>query len=284
MTYDPNGDEWIPDPSADEWVLDETPEEMAERLLRQAKLRLFLSRPSILDSDFRTRVNEVKAKLALRLGGHLTLSVATDNPTEDFARTLQEIEAIIDAPTFEAGDNDYFGTISGKHVMPMAMEPDMFDIKDMAHNLSRICRYNGAVAGFISVAWHSVRVAKLIEESDEPWFALEGLMHDGMEAYIGDIVNPIKRRSQFASVLEAEASGERSMATKFGLVYPWPVIVKWADKTDGETERGDGGRRHDVRATVQPDHAREAFLATYERLVMERRMWAKKLAEFGIAS
>lgn len=66
-----------------------------------------------------------------------------------------------------------------------------FDIMDIAHSLSLICRYNGHTNRFYSVAQHSLLVAHLMEELDlgSP---LEGLLHDGTEAYLSDVPAPFK--------------------------------------------------------------------------------------------
>lgn len=228
----------------------------------------------------RNLVNEVKDRLGQRLGTEFTPSKITDEPVRDLFRFVTEIDRVLSAPTFEPDADRYLGTISRAETYPLNMTPEMFDIDDIAHSLARTCRYNGHVAGFIPVAEHSVRVALWIERSEEPWFALEGLLHDGWEAYGGDIVNPIKRMPEFAAVLEAETRGEIAMAEHFGLVYPWPDIVKAADKADGLSERGEGGRRYDVKCTIEPVHAKSIFLATYARLMVDRQtVWADKIEE-----
>ena len=81
----------------------------------------------------------------------------------------------------------------------MGLKPEDIDIKEIAHNLSQICRYAGATPGFYSVAEHSVIVAEmmydnvnLIENNSNVLAAMYGLLHDAHEAYIGDIIYPVK--------------------------------------------------------------------------------------------
>ena len=69
-------------------------------------------------------------------------------------------------------------------------QPDTLSILDIAHNLARINRFNGATRTPYSVADHSVWVSKVVPEE----FALAGLMHDASEAYLGDIIAPLKSR------------------------------------------------------------------------------------------
>src|ERR1700754_1569305 len=71
------------------------------------------------------------------------------------------------------------------------------DWRDIVTHLSNLCRWNGALAGdlFYSVAEHSSRVALLVEQTDPSNHraALYALLHDGHEAYIGDVSSPLKR-------------------------------------------------------------------------------------------
>ena len=69
-----------------------------------------------------------------------------------------------------------------------------YNIDTIAQSLSNICRFNGHIANFYSVAEHAVRVANLLKS----WGANElvqflGLHHDDMESIIGDIPSPHKR-------------------------------------------------------------------------------------------
>ena len=70
------------------------------------------------------------------------------------------------------------------------LRPTVSDIyiEDIAHALSMICRYGGHSERFYSVAEHCVHLSNCATEEN----ALEALMHDSAEAYIGGIVRPIK--------------------------------------------------------------------------------------------
>jgi hypothetical protein len=68
----------------------------------------------------------------------------------------------------------------------------VFKLPDIAHSLGMICRYNGAVRHFYSVAEHSIIVSLLMQELKlgDP---MEGLLHDAQEAYVSDMVSPWKQ-------------------------------------------------------------------------------------------
>lgn len=81
-------------------------------------------------------------------------------------------------------------TISGVEFDLLNPTPDMINIVDIDHALNRICRFGGHYTGpHYSVASHSVGVASLV---DDPELRLAALLHDAAEAYIGDIVTPLK--------------------------------------------------------------------------------------------
>ena len=80
-------------------------------------------------------------------------------------------------------------TFTSRQFWPMDARPDEVDIRDIAHGLSMLCRYAGAVREFYSVAQHCV----LMSEAVAPEFALQALLHDATEAYVVDLPNPIKR-------------------------------------------------------------------------------------------
>lgn len=76
------------------------------------------------------------------------------------------------------------------HFPPKTGEISIYDI---AHQLANQCRFNGACREFYSVAQHSVLVARLLEASGaSPRIQLLGLLHDAHEAYLGDLVRPLK--------------------------------------------------------------------------------------------
>ena len=128
-------------------------------------------------------------------------------------------------------------TISGRKVYPFAPHADQIDPMDIAHSLSFLNRFNGHTSQPYSVAQHSLLVAEILGMKGESaevqtW----GLLHDGAEAYLGDVIPQLKSRMVFTfspyqvSFREVEAKLQMAIAERFGLCWPMPRAVKKADQ------------------------------------------------------
>lgn len=82
--------------------------------------------------------------------------------------------------------SEWIQTYTGKKFSYQNCEPRDVCIRDIARALSHICRFTGHTKQFYSVAQHSVYVS---ERCKNPFY---GLMHDAVEAYIGDMNSPLK--------------------------------------------------------------------------------------------
>lgn len=84
-------------------------------------------------------------------------------------------------------------TYTGKFVDVANPLMPTIDLRDIAQGLSLTCRYGGQINRFYSVAEHSVLVHDLLRWQDAPRvLQLAGLFHDAAEAYLGDVVAPLK--------------------------------------------------------------------------------------------
>lgn len=189
---------------------------------------------------------------------------------------------------------DWFQTYTGKKFYPFDPRPDEVDIIDIAHSLSLQCRFNGHVKEFYSVAQHSIHVCRVFSElaKKEGFGAskqahLCALLHDATEAYVGDLIRPIK--IDMPQYKEMEEKVWRSILEHFGLLevwehFPLEPLVKRADNILLATERrdllpdGPGRARYTwaVEEQVEPDpigvipipseRARVLFTELFERL------------------
>lgn len=143
------------------------------------------------------------------------------------------IEANLPVSTLEGRKGDWFQTIEGRQFWPFDPRPGDFSINEIAHALSQICRFNGHTKSFLSVAEHSVWVSLECDPMD----AIEGLMHDASEAYLGDMIRPLK--IGMPEYMKVEQAVEAAIAQQFGFRFPYPESVKRADDAVLLAERRD---------------------------------------------
>ena len=170
---------------------------------------------------------------------------------------------------------NWFQTRSGGLFWPLDPRPEDVKITDIASHLSKLCRFNGACKDFYSVAQHSVIVSYVVPKD----YALEGLLHDASDAYIGTGCaswRSTPRRS-------VELHLERVIAQRFDLRFPFPCEIKEADNVLLMTERRDlMGRPPQPwteRATpldetitpLPPEEAEAQFLARFGAIWRNRR-------------
>lgn len=185
-------------------------------------------------------------------------------------------------------------TSQGEYYYPFDPRPEEVNIETIAHHLATRCRYNGATAHpndpsriFYSVAEHSVYVAWCLEEElGRPDLALAGLLHDGSEAYNGDLIRPLKYSEEFREPFKkVEELNEVAVARRFQIEYPFAKEVKVADEMVGLAEMEQiikapmfGNINHfnaPKAAKIQiamydPFYAKQMFLREYERLTQHR--------------
>lgn len=143
---------------------------------------------------------------------------------------------------------------------------------DIAHGLSLLCRFNGQINEFYSVAQHSVEVSKIVP----PKYAMYALMHDASEAYIGDVISPLKRilGDTYANI---EYKFMKVVARKFDFKMGKNASkeVKKADMIMLRTEMRDlsnfnfleGERLNDVIKPLTWYDARSLFIIRYHEIL-----------------
>jgi hypothetical protein len=148
--------------------------------------------------------------------------------------------------------NSYIITASGRRVHIFRPKMSEIDFGDIAHSLAMQCRFNGHTPRFYSVAEHCCHVHDMMFDGPEDECrALAGLLHDAAEAYIGDIVTPLKRKlhASFSYAESCDMSIEMvervllmqifQRARLYGGPAGWIGMVKAFDDMAMETEWAD---------------------------------------------
>lgn len=163
-------------------------------------------------------------------------------------------------------------TFTGESFNVYMPSVEMVHLDDIAQSLSLICRYNGHIPSFYSVAEHSVRVSMWLYFHLYPLEdQLAGLMHDAAEAYVGDMVRPLKRHGELGFYhQELELGVSATIADKFDVLFPFPEGVHEADKAlyYWEVENIRSGK---VKGK-SPEAAKDMFISHFNALQEKLRM------------
>lgn len=160
---------------------------------------------------------------------------------------------------------------SGRSFPLESPEYEDFDLGEIAHNLSRINRYTGAIVPEqYSVAEHSVRVAfylrglvKMLRPNAPPMHLQEafraGLMHDAAEAYLNDLSSPLKRLPALDGYRALHEKYERRIEMRFNITRDPEInsLISEADLAVFDVEHpilqpGDGHRAERLAILVRP--------------------------------
>ena len=137
--------------------------------------------------------------------------------------------------------HEWITTYTGKRFYPLNPRPEDVDILDIAHAVSQICRFGGHTRQFYSVAQHSwyvaERIRKWITNVQRHWKAhvvVQGLLHDASEAYLGDVVTPVK--TTMGDYKRAEAVLMEAIYEGLGVAMParFGEVCKAIKKADEE--------------------------------------------------
>ncbi|HKJ94091.1 MAG TPA: phosphohydrolase [Gammaproteobacteria bacterium] len=103
-------------------------------------------------------------------------------------------------------------TYTGQQFDLLQPKADQISVTDIAHALAMTCRFGGHVERFYSVAQHSVWVSKQVPDEKH---AFAALLHDAAEAYVSDVVRPLKQ--WLPEFREIEDRVQAAIAERFGL-------------------------------------------------------------------
>lgn len=118
-------------------------------------------------------------------------------------------------------------TISRHRIDLRDPKPDGISIEDIANSLSKICRFAGQSRYFYSVAEHSLLVSCAVKREHAKW----ALLHDAAEAYMGDVIRPVRELIASKELVELERRLLQAIAIRFDLPARIPGEVKrWDDE------------------------------------------------------
>lgn len=130
-------------------------------------------------------------------------------------------------------------------------DPEVYEptVEEVAHALSNICRYNGHCQVFYSVAEHASRCASLAERLGlGAEVRRAALHHDDAEAYVGDVVRPLKMLLEVryhASYVETFSVLERQVEERLRRVFK----IVWTPEIERQVKDLDNVLLH-----VEKDH------------------------------
>lgn len=113
---------------------------------------------------------------------------------------------------------NWLQTFSGGQFWPLDPRPEHVRLADIAHALSMQCRYLGHTKRFYSVAEHCVLMTRaVLRDTGDEELALNALLHDAAEAYLGDVPRPLKRDPAWATYRTIEQGVEAAIAAALGV-------------------------------------------------------------------
>lgn len=131
-------------------------------------------------------------------------------------------------------NSPYVSTFLGNRFFLTRPHIDDVAIEDIAHGLAYQCRFNGQTSAFYSVAQHSLMVMSLVPAT----LQFQALLHDAAEAYLGDMVKPLKHLFPEFSVIESRVMEIIGQRYAIDLSHLDPAI-KRADLIALATEKRD---------------------------------------------
>ncbi len=131
-----------------------------------------------------------------------------------------------------ARQDTWVGTVSGRHIDFLNPDPSQVEIEDIATGLSNVARFSGQTEQHYSVAQHSVMCSNKVS----PYVAMQALLHDATEAYMGDCPRPLKVVLG-AAWKDVEARLLAVIMQRFGLPEKLNPEIKTVDNRWVVTER-----------------------------------------------
>lgn len=170
-------------------------------------------------------------------------------------------------PAEKFRSSGYIQTYTGKKFYFQNPTLESIDIVDIAHSLSLFCRFTSHTKELYSVGAHSIHASYICDEK----YALEALLHDSTEAYMGDMSSPLKKIMKEYKKLENEVL--KLICEKYNLKYPLPKTVKEADLKMFEIEwvyLMNGNSPNEKNFPIKRENLNDKFPKEIEILFLDR--------------
>lgn len=126
----------------------------------------------------------------------------------------------------------YYIMHSGTRVYPNDISSFDINLQDIAHHLTNIQRFGGALPFDIkySVAEHSINLCRYaLDRYGDQSLGAACLLHDASEAYLGDVVSPLKTLLKDYKKLEWDLMDK--IQKKYSIDFRYDTIVSYFDQT-----------------------------------------------------
>src|SRR5258708_1930945 len=179
----------------------------------------------------------------------------------------------------------YIVTYTGKKFNLLELRLEDIDIRDIAHAGALQCRWTGHCKHHYSIDQHAYYCSFIGPDNE----ALERLLHDASESYIGDMNRPLKHYTNAGDAYRrVEAPLQAMIYNAFGMGEQEPASVKIADNAmlyaeleqqrpplDREAMVANNPLGNSTAANIvieewSPAYAEKMFLQRFEQLYKER--------------
>jgi len=175
---------------------------------------------------------------------------------------MEELNPIQDMQKYDGRIN----TLSGKVINLLDPKPEEINIEDIARGLAYNCHFGGHTPKFFSIAQHCLMVVQMMKEDNcSTELMMAGLLHDAAEAYLGDVVKPLK--VELDRYQEIENKMLSVIFEKYNINYSNMPLIKIYDIEVQKMEFFTfykGG--NEITEFLDPEQSRELFLKIYEEL------------------
>jgi len=122
-------------------------------------------------------------------------------------------------------------TFTRRAVNPLELRHQDVDYLDIGHGLALQNRFVGQTDEPVNLAQHCWYVLKIVKKLgvQHPSMWLQALLHDGSEAYLGDMTKWVKQAPEMQGYRDAEKRAQRVIYEAFGCSTAETPELKYAD-------------------------------------------------------